>query len=207
MNEEKNNVHEDKTIDKDLPKEEKTNVEETQADLDSKKNISKEKEEKHEEKHKDKHKKVKTNKEIESLKEENAKLNDKLLRTSAELANIIRRNNEEREKLLKYDGEAFIKSILPIVDDFDRAIEMDTTEDEKYLAGFKLIYANLIKVLEKFEVKEIECLGKEFDPYTMEAVLRESVITEEPNIVLTVLQKGYTYKGKVIRPAMVKVNE
>lgn len=149
----------------------------------------------------------KCHKEIEKLKEENAVINDKLLRTSAELSNIIRRNNEEREKLLKYDGEEFIKNILPIIDDFDRAIEMDTTENEKFLEGFKLIYANLLKVLEKYDVKEIECLGKEFDPYTMEAVLRESVVTEEPNIVLTVLQKGYMYKDKVIRHAMVKVNE
>ncbi len=152
-------------------------------------------------------KKPKVNKEVEKLKEENSTLSDKLLRTQAELANIIRRNGEEREKLLKYDGEEFIKNILPIIDDFERAIEMDTTTDEKYLSGFKLIYANLLKALEKFEVKEIECMGKEFDPYKMEAVLKESIIEEEPNIVLAVLQKGYTYKDKVIRPAMVKVNE
>lgn len=156
-------------------------------------------------KNKDKHKK--NNKELETLKEENAKLNDKLLRTSAELANIIRRNNEEKEKLCKYDGESFIKNLLPIIDDFDRAIEMDKTENEKFLEGFKLIYANLIKILDKFEVKEIKCLGEVFDPYKMEAVLRESVVEEEPNVVLTVLQKGYMYKDKVIRPAMVKVNE
>lgn len=159
--------------------------------------------------HKEKNKKSKTksNKELETLKEENAKLTDKCLRVQAELANIIRRNGEERQNLLKYDGEAFIKGLLPIIDDFDRAIEMDKTENEKFLEGFKLIYANLLKLLEKFEVKEIDCLGKEFDPYTMEAVLRESIITEEPNVVLTVLQKGYMYKDKVIRPAMVKVNE
>ena len=154
-----------------------------------------------------KNKKPKENKEVLKLKEENATLADKCLRTQAELANVLRRTSEEKEKLLKYDGEEFIKSILPIVDDFERAINMDTTADEKYLAGFKLIYANLLKILEKFEVKEIECEGKEFDPFTMEAVLKESIIEEEPNIVLTVLQKGYTYKDKVIRPAMVKVNE
>ncbi len=156
---------------------------------------------------KEKAKKPKVNKELEKLKEENALLTDKYLRVQAELANVIRRNGEEKEKLLKYDGEEFIKNILPIIDDFERAIEMDTTTDEKYLSGFKLIYANLLKALEKFEVKEIDCLGKEFDPYTMEAVLKESIIEEEPNVVLAVLQKGYTYKDKVIRPAMVKVNE
>ena len=66
---------------------------------------------------------------------------------------------------------------------------------------------HLLKTLEKFEVKAIDCEGQEFDPYKMEAVLKESIIEEEPNIVLAVLQKGYTYKDKVIRPAMVKVNE
>ncbi len=156
---------------------------------------------------KSKPKKPKVNKEVEKLKEENALLTDKCLRVQAELANVIRRTGEEKEKLLKYDGEEFIKSILPVIDDFERAIEMDTTTDEKYLSGFKLIYANLLKTLEKFEVKEIDCQGKEFDPYKMEAVLKESIIEEEPNIVLAVLQKGYTYKDKVIRPAMVKVNE
>ncbi len=156
---------------------------------------------------KEKPKKPKNNKELEKLKEENALLNDKCLRVQAELANVIRRTGEEKEKLLKYDGEEFIKSILPIIDDFERAIEMDTTTDEKYLSGFKLIYANLLKTLEKFEVKAIDCEGQEFDPYKMEAVLKESIIEEEPNIVLAVLQKGYTYKDKVIRPAMVKVNE
>ena len=152
-------------------------------------------------------KKPKVNKEVEALKEENSKLNDKLLRTSAELANVIRRNGEEKEKLLKYEGEEFIKALLPIVDDFDRAIAMDNTENVKFLEGFKLIYANLLKILETHEVKEIECLGEYFDPYKMEAVLRDSIIEEEPNVVLAVLQKGYTYKDKVIRPAMVKVNE
>ncbi len=156
---------------------------------------------------KEKPKKPKVNKELEKLKEENTLLNDKCLRVQAELANVLRRTSEEKEKLLKYDGEEFIKSILPVIDDFERAIEMDTTTDEKYLSGFKLIYANLLKTLEKFEIKEIACLGQEFDPYKMEAVLKDSIIEEEPNIVLAVLQKGYTYKDKVIRPAMVKVNE
>lgn len=156
---------------------------------------------------KEKPKKPKVNKELEKLKEEKTLLNDKCLRVQAELANVLRRTSEEKEKLLKYDGEEFIKSVLPIIDDFERAIEMDTTTDEKYLSGFKLIYANLLKTLEKFEVKEIACLGQEFDPYKMEAVLKDSIIEEEPNVVLAVLQKGYTYKDKVIRPAMVKVNE
>jgi molecular chaperone GrpE len=145
------------------------------------------------------------------LKEENATLNDKILRINAELQNIKRRNNEEISRLLKYDGETFIKKLLPVIDNFERAINMDddNLEDEvsKFLSGFKMIYSNLKNILDEMEIKEIECLGQNFDPANMEAVLTEHDETKDKNIVLDCLQKGYTYKDKVIRPAMVKVND
>lgn len=156
-------------------------------------------------------KKSKEQLEIENLKNENALLNDKMLRLSAEMQNMKRRNGEELSRLVKYDGESFIKKILPVVDNFERAIQMDddNLEDEvsKFLSGFKMIYSNIRKVLEEFEIKEIECLNQEFDPAFMEAVLTEHVDGKEKNTVLDVLQKGYTYKDKVIRPAMVKVSD
>ena len=162
-------------------------------------------------------KKEKTNKkekasdaEILKLKEENATLNDKVLRINAELQNIKRRNSEEISRLMKYDGETFIKKLLPVIDNFERAINMDddNLEDEisKFLSGFKMIYSNLKNILDEMEIKEIECIGKPFDSMNMEAVLTDHDETKEENIVLDCLQKGYTYKDKVIRPAMVKVN-
>ena len=163
-----------------------------------------EKETKKEEKKEVKHKK---NTEVEKLRQENADLNDKILRISAEMQNMKRHYSEDLEKLLKYNGEDIIKRILPVLDNFDRAIMMDTTTNEKYLEGFKLIYANLVNILKELGVTEIDCLNKEFDPNFMEAVLTEEVIEEEPNIVLDVLQKGYMYKDKLLRPAMVKVNK
>lgn len=163
-----------------------------------------EKEFKKEEKKEVKHKK---NSEVEKLRQENATLNDKILRVSAEMQNIKRHYSEDLEKLLKYNGEDVIKKILPVLDNFDRAIMMDTTTDEKYLEGFKLIYANLVNILKELGVTEIDCLNKQFDPNYMEAVLAEEVIEEEPNVVLDVLQKGYMYKDKLLRPAMVKVNK
>lgn len=177
------------------------NIEQTEVNLDNELPKKKEK----------KNKKEKaSDAEILKLKEENATLNDKVLRINAELQNIKRRNSEEIARLLKYDGEALIKKILPVIDNFERAINMDddNLEDEvsKFLSGFKMIYSNLKNILEEMEVKEIECIGQPFDPSNMEAVLTEHDDTKEENIVLDCLQKGYTYKDKTIRPAMVKVN-
>lgn len=149
--------------------------------------------------------------EISKLSLENEKLNDKLLRTLAEMQNIKRRNEEEISKLCKYDGEKIITKILPVVDNFERAIMLDdrdlSDEVSKFLSGFKMIYTNLLNILEELDVKEIDCKGLEFDPNKMEAVLTDNNKELPSNVVIEVLQKGYTYKDKVIRVAMVKVNE
>ena len=148
---------------------------------------------------------------IESIINENVELKDKSLRMAAELQNFMHRSEVEKMNFIKYDGEEFIKRLLPVVDDFERAIKMDddNLDDEvsKFLSGFKMVYANLLNILFDAEVKEIDCHGKQFDPNTMNAVMTESIIEEESNIVLDVMQKGYLYKDKVIRPAMVKVND
>ena len=156
-------------------------------------------------------KKKKGEEELEKLKAENALLNEKILRINAELQNMKRRNSEEISRLLKYDGETFIKKMLPIIDNFERAINMDddNLEDEvsKFLSGFKMIYGNVKNVLAESEITEIDCLGKQFDSINMKAVLTDHDESKESGIVLDCLQKGYMYKDKVIRPAMVKVND
>ena len=134
-------------------------------------------------------------------------LNEKVLRLSAEMQNMRRRYEEEKASMAKYEGSELIKNLLPILDNFERAIAMDATENEKYLEGFKMIYANMITTLKNIGVEEIDCLHKPFDPKYMEAVLTEEIIEEEQGVVLDVLQKGYMYKDKLLRPAMVKVNE
>ncbi len=155
--------------------------------------------------------KKKDDTEIKKLKEENELLKDKFLRVNAEMQNMRRRMEEEKSNLLKYEGEELIKRLLPIIDNFERAIGMDDTnlEDEvsKFLSGFKMIYGNLNSTLQGYEVMAMDILNKPFDPNTMEAVLLEEVEGIESNIVVDVLQKGYTYKGKVIRHAMVKVSK
>ena len=155
--------------------------------------------------------KKKEDAEVKKLKEENEQLKDKFLRVNAEMQNMRRRMEEEKANLLKYEGEDLIKKLLPTIDNFERAISMDDTnlEDEvsKFLSGFKMIYGNFSSTLQSYEVVAMDCLNKPFDPNTMEAVMLEEVPGVEPNTVVDVLQKGYTYKGKVIRHAMVKVSK
>ncbi len=155
--------------------------------------------------------KKKEDPEKKKLMDENAQLKDKFLRVNAEMQNMRRRMEEEKASLLKYEGESLIKNILPIVDNFERAINMDdeNLEDEvsKFLSGFKMIYGNLSTTLQNYEVKVIDALNKPFDPNTMEAVMTAEVEGIEPGIVIDVLQKGYIYKDKVIRHVMVKVSK
>ena len=153
----------------------------------------------------------KENKELIKLKEELESEKEKSLRIQAEMVNMRRRQEEEIAKFRKYEGEELIINILNIVDNFERAIGLDDTnlDDElsKFLSGFKMIYGNLLSYLKSIGVEEIEALNKPFDPNFMEAVVMENIIEEEQGIVLDIFQKGYKYKDKVIRPAMVKVNE
>ena len=138
-------------------------------------------------------------------------LEEALLRSQAELINYKRRKDEETNRIIKYAEEDILKSFLPILDNFERAIGMDddNLEDEvsKFLEGFKLMYKQIKDLLEKFEVKEIDCLGKEFDPALEQAVVIDHDETKESGVVTVVLQKGYMYKDRVLRTAMVKVNE
>ena len=156
-------------------------------------------------------KKDKKSEELELLTNQNALLNEKLLRITADYQNMKRRSEEEISKLYKYGGEEIIKELLNVVDNFERAIKLDDTnlsdELSKFLEGFKMIYTSLINILNSKNVHEIVCLNEEFDPSKMNAVLTEKVEGVDPGKVVEVLQKGYIYNDKVIRPAMVKVSE
>ncbi|MGE5456427.1 MAG: nucleotide exchange factor GrpE [Ignavibacteriales bacterium] len=140
-----------------------------------------------------------------------SELEDALLRSKAEFINYRKRLEDEQSRLLKFCNEDIIKEILPIIDNFERAISMDddnlNDEVSKFLSGFKLIYGNLISILNAYEVVEIKSLNEPFDPTYHQAVLTEEKEGTEPGIVLEVLQKGYLLKGKVMRPAMVKVSK
>ena len=153
-----------------------------------------------------KEKKSKEKELIEALTLKVKELEDKNLRVTSEMINSNRRKDEECNRLLKYKDEDIIMDLLQVVDNFERALSVKST-DENYQKGFDMIYAGFISVLDKYEVKEIECLGKDFDPMYHQAVLTDHIEGKKDNEIIEVMQKGYTYKDKVIRPAMVKVNK
>ena len=151
------------------------------------------------------------NDESELLGKRIKELEEALLRNQAELMNYKKRKDEETNRILKYAEEDVLKGFLPILDNFERAINMDNDnlDDEvsKFLEGFKLMHKQIKELLLKFEVSEIDALDKEFDPATSQAVIVDKDENKESGIVLEILQKGYMYKDRVLRTAMVKVNE
>ena len=167
------------------------------------------KEEKKAEEPKEHKKEHKKDKKLEELQNEINTLKDKNMRIAAEMVNTLRRKDEETNRLLKYSNESLITELLPVIDNFERALNVDakTTDIESYQKCMTMIYNSLKNILEKFEVKEIEAIDKEFDPSYHQAVMQEEKEGTKENIVIEVLQKGYTYKDKVIRPAMVKVSK
>ena len=177
--------------------------------VEEKKTITKEKKSKKEKK--DEEKIFLTKEEIEAMNKKVSEAEEKALRASAELINYRKRKDEETDKKLKYANEDLILEILPILDNFERAIKMDddNLEDEvsKFLQGVKMIYASLTKTLEKYGVTEIKALGEVFDPNYHQAVMTDSVSDKPVEVITEVFQKGYMLKDKVIRPSMVKVNK
>lgn len=162
-----------------------------------------------EEKETKKEKKSKEKELIEALNLKVKELEDKNLRISAEMINSLRRKDEDNARMMKYANESLIEDILNVIDNFDRALNIESNNEEltNYQKGMRMIYDNLVSILNKYEVKEIEALDKEFDPSFHQAVMTEKVEGKESNIVIEVLRKGYIYKDKVIRPVMVKVSE
>lgn len=153
-------------------------------------------------------KKVKKNKHLEELEQKVKLLEEDALRAKADLINYRKRKDEEVSNLLKYANADIIMSLLPVLDNFERVINNDVSDDLKnYLEGFRLIYNQIKDILASNDVKEIEALDKEFDPVYHQSISMRKDESKESGIVLEVYQKGYTYKDKVLRPAMVIINE
>ncbi len=130
-----------------------------------------------------------------------------LQRLKAEFDNYRKRTQKEKEDAAKYASESIIISLLPVLDNFERAVESSqaSTDFDALSQGVKMIQKQLLRVLEDEGLKIIEAVGQEFDPNLHDALLREET-GDKDNIVLAELQKGYFLKDKVIRPSKVKVS-
>ena len=136
--------------------------------------------------------------------EEDEDLKTKHLRLMADFQNYKRRSEEAKTMSYSHGKEDLLTDLLPIIDNFERALE---SEDDggNFKEGMEMIFKQLMDILERTGLKEIEAKGKEFDPNYHNAVMTEDSDEYESNYVIEVLQKGYIFKDKVIRPSMVKV--
>ena len=145
--------------------------------------------------------------EILVLKNNIENLEKKVQLAQAELINYRKRKDEETSNMLKFANMDLILDLLPVIDNFERALAVTTDASfDKYNEGYKLIYNHIVETLKKFGVGEIEALDKEFDPSLHEAVMIGKEEDKPNDVVLEVFSKGYTLKGRVIRPSKVKVN-
>ena len=129
----------------------------------------------------------------------------KYLRLMAEFQNYKKRVSKEKDDLRSYANENLVLSLLEVLDNFERALQHDT-DDEGFVTGMQMIFKQMLDKLNKAGLEEIQALGADFDPNFHNAVLTGDDPQYESGKVTDVMQKGYTLNGKVIRAAMVKVN-
>ncbi|MED4239067.1 nucleotide exchange factor GrpE [Priestia megaterium] len=154
--------------------------------------------------------------EVNPLQQENDQLKQQLeeeenryLRLQADFDNFRRRSRLDAEAAQKYRAQSLVSDILPALDNFERALQVNTADEQtkSVLQGVEMVYRQLVEALQKEGVEAIESVGKKFDPYLHQAVMQVEDDEYEPNTVVEELQKGYKLKDKIIRPAMVKVNQ
>lgn len=139
--------------------------------------------------------------------EQIAELNDKVMRTMAEFENFRKRTDKEKADMFENGARNVIEKLLPVIDSFERGLSILSEEDKAtpIAAGMDKIHKQFLKALEDMGVTPIEAVGKEFDPNFHNAVMHGDDDKFGENIVSEEFQKGYLYKGKVVRYSMVKV--
>ena len=126
-------------------------------------------------------------------------------RLQADFANFRRRNEKERQELSSLVVQGLVKDLLPIVDNFERALKVENAKDAALHEGISMVYKQFMETLKKNGLEPIEAVGKKFDPNFHQAVMRVQDPDKEDNTIEEELQKGYMVQGRVIRPSMVKV--
>ena len=149
---------------------------------------------------------------LKSLRNELKKAKENNLRHLAEIDNLTKRFNKEREDTFKYAVTEFANEIILVVDNFVRVIESislikkeDKDKVKPLIEGIDLIYKDFLKTLEKFEIKQIDCLNKKFDPNFHQAVSEEVNNDKESGEIIKVVQTGYLIQERLLRPASVVV--
>ncbi|WNF37706.1 nucleotide exchange factor GrpE [Bacillaceae bacterium IKA-2] len=146
---------------------------------------------------------------IEALETEMKELKDRLVRIQADYDNFRRRTKQEKEAAAKYKAQSLIEEIIPAVDNFDRAlgVKAESEEAKAILQGMDMVYRQLADALKNEGLEIIESVGQSFDPHFHQAVTQVETDEFESNQVVEELQKGYKLRDRVLRPAMVKVNQ
>jgi molecular chaperone GrpE len=142
--------------------------------------------------------------ERDQLAAEKVELEDRMLRAQAEFQNFRKRSEKDRLEFSEYASVEAVRTLLPVIDDFERALQVETP-DKTYVKGMELIHQRLFDALKKLGLEPIVAQGEPFDPHVHHAV--EMVETEDlpDHTVLAEFQRGYNFKGRLLRPAMVKV--
>lgn len=145
----------------------------------------------------------------QKLLKEQEETKERLLRVQAEYDNFRKRTQREKEAALKYRAQEVIEELLPVMDNFERALQVEAKDEaaKNIIQGVDMIYRQLQTVLENQGVKEIKTDGELFDPNLHQAIAQVNEEGFESGQITETLQKGYELKDRVIRPAMVKVNE
>jgi molecular chaperone GrpE len=147
--------------------------------------------------------------ETEKLKQELGAAKDKYIRLFAEFDNMRKRHERERVALIKYAHEEVIIEMLGFLEDFERTIAAarNTPDAKELVKGIEMVYGRMQQLLKKYDVREIECAGKKFDPGFHEALMVEEAADQEDGAILEVFQKGYMLGDRVVRTAKVKVSK
>jgi molecular chaperone GrpE len=145
---------------------------------------------------------------IKQLEAELNETQNRLFRAQADYENFRRRSREEKEAAAKYRAQSLVEELLPVLDNFERALSVKAENEQSstIMQGLEMVYRQLQDALIKEGVEEIPSVGTAFDPYLHQAVMQTESEEHEENEIVEELQKGYKLKDRVIRPAMVKVN-
>ncbi len=143
---------------------------------------------------------------LDALRKERDALQERLLRNAAEFDNYRKRMDRERRELSEYAATDILMDLLPIVDNFERALQAPPSPDaEAFRKGIELIHKQMLDLLRKRGVKPVEALGADFDPNFHQAVIHEASAEHREGEVMLEMQRGYMLGDRLLRPAMVKV--